>query len=587
MSKKVPRLQFTDEELSEKAVGKAAERAEKKVVKLEKAEAKIPTKAQKVKERVVDAKTGKITTRLSFEEVDKKRPTSKLTHATAHAPLDTVRSHAHRQIREDSDDNAGINAANTLTEDTEATVRVVETVHHSHKEKPYRKAEKAEAAADKANLRALNKEYESEHGYAANPYSKWQQRRAIKKEYAAAKAGQASGSAVHASEVTAKATKSAKKAGEETKNAGAFIAKHRKGILLLAGLAALVLIIVSAFSSCSVLFQGIGSSITSSTYPLADSDMQAAEAQYCAMEAELQQMLDRYEADHDYDEYHFELDEIWHDPYVLISALTALKGGEWTVDEVGDELQMLFDKQYILTEEVVPETRYRTETRTGTRLVTDPDTGESYLVEYDYDVQVPYIYYKCFVTLENFNLSHVPIYIMSEEQLSMYALYMGTLGNRPDLFGDSGYVGKYYDTEYEKYEIPPEALADEQFASMITEAEKYLGFPYVWGGSNPSTSFDCSGFVSWVCNNCGVGWDFGRLGASGLLGICTRVSPANARPGDLIFFQGTYDTTGASHVGIYVGNNMMLHCGDPIHYAPTNTSYWQDHFLAYGRLPTP
>ena len=189
--------------------------------------------------------------------------------------------------------------------------------------------------------------------------------------------------------------------------------------------------------------------------------------------------------------------------------------------------------------------------------------------------------------LENFNLSHVPVYIMSHDQLSMYATYMSTLGNRPDLFPDSSYVDAYYNTEYEVYEIPPEALADPQFAAMIEEAEKYLGYPYVWGGSSPSTSFDCSGFVSYVLNNCGVGWDVGRLGASGLLGICTRVSSANVQPGDLIFFEGTYDTTGASHVGIYVGNNMMIHCGDPIQYARIDTSYWQSHFLAFGRLPSP
>ena len=198
-----------------------------------------------------------------------------------------------------------------------------------------------------------------------------------------------------------------------------------------------------------------------------------------------------------------------------------------------------------------------------------------------------YDYFICTVTLENFNLSHVPVYIMSQDQLSMYAMYMATLGNRPDLFPGSGYVGRYFGTDYEKYEIPPEALEDEQFAKMIAEAEKYLGYPYVWGGSSPATSFDCSGFVSWVCNNCGVGWNFGRLGADGLRGICTVVSAANVRPGDLVFFQGTYDTTGASHVGIYVGNNLMIHCGDPIQYANLNNSYWQAHFLSYGRLPNP
>ena len=315
--------------------------------------------------------------------------------------------------------------------------------------------------------------------------------------------------------------------------------------------------------------------------------MLAAEEQYCGMEAELQELLDNYEATHDHDEYHFDLDEIEHDPYVLISAITALKGEAWTIDEVQGILQTLFDKQYILTETVTTETRYRTETRTGSYTYTDPETGERVTEEYEYDVRIPYTYYICNVSLENFNLSHVPVYIMSQDQLSMYAMYMSTLGNRPDLFSSSGYVRKYYNTHYEKYEIPPEALENEQFAAMIAEAEKYLGYPYVWGGSSPSTSFDCSGYVSWVVNNCGVGWSVGRLGASGLLGICTRVSAANAQPGDLIFFQGTYDTPGASHVAIYVGNGMMLHCGDPIQYTSIETSYWQRHFLAYGRLPNP
>ena len=228
------------------------------------------------------------------------------------------------------------------------------------------------------------------------------------------------------------------------------------------------------------------------------------------------------------------------------------------------------------------ETRYRTETRTGTRTVTDPETGESSEEEYEYDVEVPYTYYICTVTLENFNLSHVPVYIMSQDQLSMYATYMATLGNRSDLFPTSAYVGRY-NGSYQTYEIPPEALADETFAAMMAEAEKYLGYPYVWGGSSPSTSFDCSGFVSWVINH--SGWNVGRLGAQGLYNICTPVSPANARPGDLVFFQGTYDTDGMSHVGIYVGNSTMLHCGDPISFTNLNSSYWQAHFAAYGRLP--
>ena len=268
---------------------------------------------------------------------------------------------------------------------------------------------------------------------------------------------------------------------------------------------------------------------------------------------------------------------------MLISILSALHPGEWTLSDVQGTLQMLFEKQYILTETVTSEIRYRTEIRTGYRVVTNPNTGQSTLVPYQYEVEVPYTYYICTVTLENFDLSHVPVYIMSEEQLGMYAAYMSTLGNRPDLFGDSEYIGRYGEGSYTDYDIPPEALEDEVFAAMIKEAEKYLGYPYVWGGSSPSTSFDCSGFVSWVINH--SGWDVGRLGAQGLCNICTPVSASNAQPGDLVFFVGTYDTPGVSHVGIYVGNNMMIHCGDPISYANLNSNYWQEHFYCYGRLP--
>ncbi len=569
MSKRSPRLLFSKEEQAAPELKKPIKKTKKAMERLEKAEAKIPKETVKVKERVVDAKTGKVTTRLFFEEVDKKRPPSKLSHTLPDAPLDTVRATAHRKLREDNDDNSGTEAANTLTEGAESAYRIAETAHHSHLEKPYRRAEKAEAALDKANLKALNKTYERQNGAAVNPYSKWQQRKAIKREYAAAKAGKGAKSTVRASETTAKA---AKRAAESSKKAGSFIVRHRKGIIIVGAIAAVVLLLLSCVSSCSTIFQGISSSITATTYPLEDADMLAAEAQYCALEAELQAYLDSYEATHDYDEYHFFLDEIEHDPYVLISSITALMGGEWTADEIGGVLDMLFEKQYILTEEVVVEVRYRTETRTDSE-------GNSY------DVEVPYNYYICTVTLENFDLSHVPVYIMSQDQLSMYAVYMSTLGNRPDLFGGSEYVDKYYNTEYEDYEIPPEALEDEQFAAIITEAERYLGFPYVWGGSNPSTSFDCSGFVSYVYNNCGLDWDFGRLGAEGLRGISAYVSPAEAQPGDLIFFEGTYDTTGASHVGIYVGNNTMIHCGDPIQYSSIDTSYWQSHFLQFGRLP--
>ena len=290
---------------------------------------------------------------------------------------------------------------------------------------------------------------------------------------------------------------------------------------------------------------------------------------YCAKEDELREYLDTYEATHDYDEYHFDLDEIEHDPYVLLSILSALHEGVFTIDQVQGDLQTLFDKQYILTETVTTETRYRTETRTDSE-------GNPYTV------QVPYTWTICTVTLENFDLSHVPVYMMGEDQLSLYATYMSTLGNRPDLFPSSGYVNKYIDNPPTAWEIPAEYLTDERFNTLITEAEKYLGYPYVWGGSSPSTSFDCSGFVSYVLTNSGL-CNTGRLGAQGLYNISTPVS--DPQPGDLVFFVGTYDTTGVSHVGIYVGDGMMLHCGDPIQYSNLNTSYWQSHFYAYGRPP--
>lgn len=584
MSKRSPRLQFTDEERSSPELKKAIRKADKAADKLEKAEAKIPKKTVKRKERVV-GEDGKVTVKLHFEEVDKKKPPSKLAHSVTDAPLNTVLTTAHRQVRESEDDNVGVEGAHKLEQFAEGGVRTLDSAHRSHKLKPYRDAAYAEKAADKANLKALNKQAQRNNPqFSSNPYSRWQQKRAIKKEYMAAKAGKTGKTTAKTAETTAQ---TAKNAAEGTKKSGQFIARHWKGALVVVGIFLIVAFLLGVVSSCSVIVQSGVSGIGASSYASQDADMQAAEAQYCALEAELQEYLDTYEDTHDYDEYHYDLDEIEHDPYVLISAILALHGGEWTINEVGGTIQMLFDKQYILTETVTTETRYRTETRTGTYTYTDPDTGETIIEEYEYEVQVPYTYYICNVTLENFNLSHVPVYIMSQDQLSMYATYMSTLGNRPDLFPDSAYVNRYYNTEYEDYEIPAEALSDPQFAAMMEEAEKYLGYPYVWGGSSPSTSFDCSGFVSWVVNNCGVGWNIGRLGASGLLGICTRVSASNVRPGDLVFFEGTYDTTGASHVGIYVGNNRMLHCGDPIQYADLTSSYWQHHFLAYGRLPTP
>ena len=568
--KREPRLQFADADLAEPKLEKPIKRVKKAEAKADKAQAKIPKKTVVKKERGFDPATGKVKTQLRFEKVDKKKPPSKLTHAVQDAPANFVLSQVHREVRQSEDDNVGVEAAHKVEQAVESGGRLVQSAHRAHQLKPYRAAIRAEKKLERANLDALQKKAEIDSP-TSNPVSKWQQKQAIKKQYAAAKHNQAAQTTAKAAENTAKA---AKKAAEKAEKAGKYVWEHRRGFAIAAAILLMLAFLLNGLSSCSVIMDGVGSGIAASTYPSQDADMLSAEAQYCAMEAELQHYLDTYESTHDYDEYHFDLDTIEHDPYVLISMITALHQGEWTLDEVQGTLQMLFDRQYILTEDVVVETRYRTETDTWT----DAD-GNTHTDTY----QVPYDYYICTVTLENFNLSHVPVYIMSEEQLGMYATYMATLGNRPDLFPGSGYIGKYVEGSYTDYDIPPEALDDEVFAAIIKEAEKYLGYPYVWGGSSPSTSFDCSGFVSWVINH--SGWDVGRLGAQGLCNICTPVSSANVKPGDLVFFTGTYDTPGVSHVGIYVGNNMMIHCGDPISYANLNSSYWQSHFYRYGRLP--
>ena len=568
--KREPRLQFSDANLAEPKLEKPIKRVKKAEAKADKAQAKIPKKTVVKKERGFDPATGKVKTQLRFEEVDKKKPPSKLTHAVQDAPANFVLSQVHREVRQSEDDNVGVEAAHKVEQAVESGGRLVQSAHRAHQLKPYRAAIRAERKLEQANLDALQKKAEIDSP-TSNPVSKWQQKQAIKKQYAATKHNQAAQTTAKAAENTAKA---AKKAAEKAEKAGKYVWEHRRGFAIAAAILLMLAFLLNGLSSCSVIMDGVGSGIAASTYPSQDADMLGAEAQYCEMEAELQRYLDTYESTHDYDEYHFDLDTIEHDPYVLISMITALHQGEWTLDEVQGTLQMLFDRQYILTEDVVVETRYRTETDTWT----DAD-GNTHTDTY----QVPYDYYICTVTLENFNLSHVPVYIMSEEQLGMYATYMATLGNRPDLFPGSGYIGKYVEGSYTDYDIPPEVLDDEVFAAIIKEAEKYLGYPYVWGGSSPSTSFDCSGFVSWVINH--SGWDVGRLGAQGLCNICTPVPSANVKPGDLVFFTGTYDTPGVSHVGIYVGNNMMIHCGDPISYANLNSNYWQSHFYRYGRLP--
>jgi cell wall-associated NlpC family hydrolase len=300
---------------------------------------------------------------------------------------------------------------------------------------------------------------------------------------------------------------------------------------------------------------------------------------YTALETALRQRIANIESEYPgYDEYRYSLDELGHDPFELASYLTALFNS-YTPAQAQAELQRVFGQQYTLTLTPVTETRYRTETRTGSTTYTDAD-GNSHTEYYTYTVEVPYSYYILNVSLVNRSFGSVAAANLTAEQKEMYDIYTETQGNKPYLFEGNVYVNR---GEYTDYDVPPDALTDTTFAAMLAEAEKYLGYPYVWGGSSPSTSFDCSGFVSWVVNH--SGWSMGRLTANGLMNRCAIIPPSEARPGDLIFFQGTYDTSGASHVGIYVGNGMMIHCGNPISYASVTTAYWTNHFYAYGRLP--
>ena len=478
----------------------------------------------------------------------------------------TVHGYVHGKLYEVEHENVGTESAHRSELVGEAALRSTSRyVKKQIREHPAKAVQKAEsrhikATADYQYRATVEAHPEMQKGGAVSRYI---QKQKIKRQYAK-QAREAAKQTAKAAEKTAVTTE------KLAARAVAFVKRHPVGVLLFLACFLLLVLMQSCMSSAVTIGNGVVGAIGASTYAAEDADLRGAEAAYCGLEAELQDYLDSYESTHDYDEYHFELDDIEHDPYVLLSIISAIHEGAWTVDEVQGTLQMLFEKQYILTETVVTERRYYLETDTWTDEEGNTHT-DTYRVYYDY--------YICTVTLENFNLSHLPIYIMGEDQLSRYALYMSALGNRPDLFPSSPSVAKYTADPVE-HEIPEAYLADETFAAILEEAEKYIGYPYVWGGYKPSTSFDCSGFVSYVYNQCG--WDFGRLGAQGLYNISRRTS--SPRPGDLVFFTGTYDTPGVSHVGIYVGDGWMLHCGDPIGYANLNTSYWQSHFYAYGRL---
>lgn len=563
------RLQFTDEERADPALSKHIRKSDKAADKLDAARDRIPKQKKAVIRRTYDEQSGKSKARLLFEETDKK-PSGKLKGNPLDRPVRELGAAAHGEIHKVEGDNSGVEGAHKAEQLGEKaagyTGRKLKQGYHSHKMKPYRAAAKAEDAAFKANVKVQYRQYLRDNP-TANPLSKAWQKRKIRKEYAKSiRQGYSPG----LRGVGQRAKKYAQKATKTAQKTGAFIVRHKKGVFILLAVVLIFILLFAGLSSCGSMFAGGFNSIIASSYTAEDEAITDVDGDYSALEIDLRQRIDRIPSDYPgYDEYRYFVDEIGHDPFELASYLTA-KYHDYTREEVQAELAALFAQQYTLTITEEIEVRYRTETRT------DPETGE------DYDVEVPYNYYILNVTLKNKAIGTIAGETLTAEQKEMYDIYMETLGNKPYLFADNPNVKR---GEYTDYEIPPEALTDERFAAMIAEAEKYLGYPYVWGGSSPSTSFDCSGFVCWVINQSGVG-SVGRTTATGLFNHCAAIPPGEAKPGDLIFFHSTYDSAGpVSHVGIYVGNGMMIHCGNPISYASVTSSYWTEHFYAYGRLP--
>lgn len=581
MVKKPTRLRFTEDDLADSKVKKAAVRADKAADKAEKAVDKVTPKKHKKLKQDADIHASR-TAKLRFGKADNKveivKP-SRGKQVLSRAPVATASAKVHQAISQYEDDNVGVQAAHEALVTTETAGYAVDHAKYSHKLKAYNKAEKMVSKSDKANVEALHQKFQKDNPTASsNPLSRWRQKQAIKKEYVAARAGKGSKTTAEA------ASKGAKAAAEGTKTIMAkiveFGAAHSHAILivLIAGL--LFMVVAGSVSSCSAMFQGGTQMVLGTSFTANEEDITGANDDYGSLETNLRNQINNIESTHPgYDEYRYDLDEINHNPYELTAYLTILFE-DYTRAEVQGTLQSLFNQQYVLTLTEVVEIRTRTETHTDTS--TDPETGETSTDTYE--VEVEYEYYILNVKLTNNGLGMVIGNAgLSEDDMERYRVLLETQGNRADIFADDIYAAP--GGEYTDYDIPGEALTNERFANMIREAEKYLGYPYVWGGASPSTSFDCSGFVSWVINHCGNGWSYGRLTANGLKNICAIIPRSEAQPGDLIFFQGTYDTSGASHVGIYVGNGMMIHCGNPISYASIDTSYWQQHFYCFGRIP--
>ena len=494
---------------------------------------------------------------------------------------DAISAKAHQSVRNaDQDNNSGVEAAHFSEGSAEGAARAGSRFQYGRKLRQYKKLERLEKKADKDAVDSIFAErMKSDPQAGSNFFSRWRQKQAIKKEYAAAKAGAA------AAENTAAGTaKAAQGTASMTEKAFQFVQSHSHIIIGIAAVGLLVLVIAGSVSSCSVLLNGGGNVVLGTSYTAEDEDLKGVETDYTKLEDKLRKQIDRIETDHPgYDEYRYNLAEIGHNPYELASLLT-VEFENYTRSQVQARLQSIFEAQYELKLEEKVEIRTRKETRVGYRY--NPITGTGHT--YTYQVTVQYEYKILNVTLLNRGVDYVARNSgLTDDQLQRYEVTLECRGNRDDLFAGIAFAtpdGAGSSGEYQDYDIPGEALTDEKFRKMITEAEKYLGYPYVWGGSSPSTSFDCSGFVSWVINHCGNGWNVGRQTANGLMGKCDIIPKSEAKPGDLIFFQKTYNTSGASHVGIYVGNGMMIHCGNPISYASTETNYWRQHYYCMGRI---
>ena len=677
MKKQTTRLYFSDKDLKNKTIKKAADKAEQAASKADEAKARLPSRKLHTKKASAEAEGAKL--RFGKKEIveEVKAPASVKQKIVMKGAVISATSKTREAISEYEEDNVGVQAANETEGVAEGAVHTADTVRYSHKMKSYKQAVKLEAKADKANIEALYQKRMAENPQAAtNPISRWRQKQAVKREYAAIKAGQASAGTAAASSVGSPAAAAgAGKAVKDTRNIGTIVAnfmKQHSHILLVIGSLAMVIVLISgSLSSCSMLFGGTGNAVIGTSFTAEDEDILGADEDYSAMEEALRERLREIEEDNpDYDEYDIEMSEIGHNPYVLAAFLTVLYE-DYSRAEVQRTLKELFAAQYEYSTshhtETVTETRqvrvgeslgqvvtsgycncsiccgiwsggptasgvYPTANHTiavdannpfvpmGTKVVmngveyTVEDTGnfDRYGVQFDvyYDshqtaqnhghqtweafiaddngsntVEVTQTITKNVLTVEVTNHSLETVienWGLTDDQMERYRLLVQQKGNRDYLFADSMYVTPGGGIQYT---IPGEALTDEKFARMIHEAEKYLGYPYVWGGSSPSTSFDCSGFVCWVINHCGNGWNVGRTTAEGLRQMLPAIRPSEAKPGDIIFFERTYNTIGASHVGIYVGNGMMIHCGSPIQYASVNSDYFRSHFMCYCRLP--